>query len=156
MLAPRPQYFSSDCPSRALFDEIAGKWSAMVLKVQNDGPQRFNVIRRRLEGIAQKALTQCFRRLERNRLWFENGAADGFNVMPPFPPGGFDLFSEQVVPILRNRGLFRQDYAGRTLRDHYSLDHPASVFSRSIEAIVRSRAVSFGAMLARAGLFRFR
>ncbi|MGY3644862.1 hypothetical protein ACVWW2_000153 [Bradyrhizobium sp. LM4.3] len=55
--------------------------------------------------------------------------------MPPWLPGGFDLFAEQVVPILRKRGLFRHDYTGRTLRDHYGLDRPASVFSSSIQAI---------------------
>ncbi|PZU88483.1 MAG: transcriptional regulator [Chelatococcus sp.] len=60
--------FSSDCPSRALFDQIADKWSAMVLAVLSEGPHRFNVIRRRLEGVSQKALTQCLRRLERNGL----------------------------------------------------------------------------------------
>ncbi|WP_283843482.1 hypothetical protein [Bradyrhizobium canariense] len=49
--------------------------------------------------------------------------------------GGFDIFAEQVVPILRKRGLFRHDYAGKTLRDHYGLDRPASVFSDSIQAI---------------------
>ncbi|MGY3146739.1 alkanesulfonate monooxygenase SsuD/methylene tetrahydromethanopterin reductase-like flavin-dependent oxidoreductase (luciferase family) [Bradyrhizobium sp. USDA 3397] len=69
------------------------------------------------------------------QTWFENGAADGFNVMPPFLPGGFDLFAEHVVPILRKRGLFRQDYAGSTLRDHYGLSHPTNVFSRSLQAI---------------------
>ncbi|MET4155962.1 alkanesulfonate monooxygenase SsuD/methylene tetrahydromethanopterin reductase-like flavin-dependent oxidoreductase (luciferase family) [Bradyrhizobium sp. JR7.2] len=41
------------------------------------------------------------------QTWFENGAADGFNVMPPWLPGGFDIFAEQVVPLLRKRGLFR-------------------------------------------------
>ena len=68
MLDLKPQCFSSDCPSRALFDKIADKWSAMVLAVLNDGPQRFNTIRRRLEGVTQKALTQSLRRLERNGL----------------------------------------------------------------------------------------
>jgi DNA-binding HxlR family transcriptional regulator len=63
-----PQCFSSDCPSRALFDQIADKWSMMVLAVLDDGPHRFNAIKRRLEGITQKALTQCLRRLERNGL----------------------------------------------------------------------------------------
>lgn len=63
-----PICFSSDCPSRALFDQIADKWSMMVLAVLDDGPQRFNAIRRRLEGVTQKALTQCLRRLERNGL----------------------------------------------------------------------------------------
>jgi N-acetyl-S-(2-succino)cysteine monooxygenase len=53
--------------------------------------------------------------------WFTAGAADGFNVMPPFFPGQFDAFAEQVVPILQERGLFRADYIGRTLREHLGL-----------------------------------
>lgn len=60
--------FSVDCPSRLLIDQIADKWSIMVLTVLDPGPMRFNAIKRRLEGITQKALTQCLRRLERNGL----------------------------------------------------------------------------------------
>jgi FMN-dependent oxidoreductase (nitrilotriacetate monooxygenase family) len=70
------------------------------------------------------------------RAWFENGAADGFNVMPPWLPGGFDLFTEQVVPILRKRGLFRSEYAGKTLRDHYGLTRPANVFGGGMQASI--------------------
>ncbi len=62
------QRFAPDCPSRLLFDQIADKWSMMVLTVLDGGPLRFNVIRRLLEGVTQKALTQCLRRLERNGL----------------------------------------------------------------------------------------
>jgi FMN-dependent oxidoreductase (nitrilotriacetate monooxygenase family) len=69
------------------------------------------------------------------QTWFENGAADGFNVMPPWLPGGFDIFAEQVVPILRRRGLFREEYAGKTLREHYGLNRPDSGFAGSIQAI---------------------
>jgi FMN-dependent oxidoreductase (nitrilotriacetate monooxygenase family) len=61
--------------------------------------------------------------------WFEGGAADGFNVMPPYLTGGFDLFAEHVLPILRRRGLFRAEYTGSTLREHYGLPRPASVFA---------------------------
>jgi len=57
--------------------------------------------------------------------WFENGAADGFNVMPPYFPGGLDDFVDLVVPILQERGLFRADYEGTTLRDHLGLARPA-------------------------------
>ncbi|MDH6268158.1 FMN-dependent oxidoreductase (nitrilotriacetate monooxygenase family) [Rhizobium sp. SG_E_25_P2] len=57
--------------------------------------------------------------------WFENGAADGFNIMPPYFPEGFDDFVDLVVPILQERGLFRTDYTGATLRDHLGLDRPA-------------------------------
>ncbi|SOD63279.1 FMN-dependent oxidoreductase, nitrilotriacetate monooxygenase family [Streptomyces zhaozhouensis] len=59
--------------------------------------------------------------------WFENGAADGFNIMPPWLTGGFDVFAERVVPLLRARGLFREEYEGRTLRDHYGLPRPEAV-----------------------------
>ncbi|HEX7814528.1 helix-turn-helix domain-containing protein [Dyella sp.] len=62
------QHFSADCPTRVLFDQIVDKWSMMVLAVLDSGPQRFNIIKRHLEGITQKSLTQCLRRLERNGL----------------------------------------------------------------------------------------
>jgi DNA-binding HxlR family transcriptional regulator len=61
----QPQ-FSADCDCRVLFEQIADKWSMMVLSVLDDGPVRFNAIKRRLEGVTQKALTECLRRLERN------------------------------------------------------------------------------------------
>lgn len=63
-----PRQFSAACPSRELFDQIADKWSMMVLTVLDGGPQRFNTIRRSLEGVSQKSLSQTLRRLERNGL----------------------------------------------------------------------------------------
>jgi len=62
--------------------------------------------------------------------WFNNGAADGFNIMPPLLPSGLELFVEHVVPILRARGLYRHEYTGRTLRDHYGLSRPANQYVR--------------------------
>lgn len=58
--------------------------------------------------------------------WFENEAADGFNVMPPVLPTGLTDFVDQVVPILQRRGLFRLDYEGRTLRANLGLERPAN------------------------------
>lgn len=60
--------------------------------------------------------------------WFENGAADGFNVMPPAYPQLFDAFTGKVIPILQERGLFRTEYAGATLREHYGLPRPESIY----------------------------
>ena len=57
--------------------------------------------------------------------WFEEGAADGFNIMSPWFPGGLDDFIELVVPELRRRDLFRSEYEGRTLREHLGLTRPA-------------------------------
>ena len=56
--------------------------------------------------------------------WFEEGAADGFNIMAPWFPGGLDDFIELVLPELRRRGLFRSDYRGSTLREHLGLRKP--------------------------------
>jgi alkanesulfonate monooxygenase SsuD/methylene tetrahydromethanopterin reductase-like flavin-dependent oxidoreductase (luciferase family) len=53
--------------------------------------------------------------------WFVEGAADGFNILPPYFPGAFADFVDQVVPELQRRGLYRLDYEGTTLRDHLGL-----------------------------------
>ena len=56
--------------------------------------------------------------------WFRDGAADGFNLMPPVLPHMLDVFIAEVVPILRRRGLFRTAYNGETLRAHLGLPRP--------------------------------
>ncbi|RRQ29457.1 LLM class flavin-dependent oxidoreductase [Rhodococcus sp. Eu-32] len=52
--------------------------------------------------------------------WFRGGAADGFNLMPDVFPSGLEDFVDHVVPILRDRGLFRREYAESTLRERFS------------------------------------
>ncbi|AUY48045.1 helix-turn-helix domain-containing protein [Streptomyces sp. CB01881] len=59
--------YRSDCPSRPILDQIADKWSMMVMAVL-EKPTRFNEIKRRLEGVTQRVLTQTLRRLERNGM----------------------------------------------------------------------------------------
>ena len=53
--------------------------------------------------------------------WFTTGAADGFNVQPPYMPDGAECFVDLVIPELQRRGLFRTEYEGRTLREHLGL-----------------------------------
>ena len=48
-------------------------------------------------------------------------ASDGFILVPHITPGGLDPFVDQVVPLLQERGVFRTDYTGTTLRDHLGL-----------------------------------
>src|SRR5690606_30477752 len=71
--------------------------------------------------------------------WFTGGAADGFNIMPPILPGGLEDFVDHVIPELRIRGLFRYEYEGRTLRDHYGLARPVA---RHVPQAVAVRAAS--------------
>lgn len=55
---------------------------------------------------------------------FANGAADGFNVMAPLFPSGLEDFVAMVVPELQRRGLFREEYEGRTLRENLGVAPP--------------------------------
>ena len=64
--------------------------------------------------------------------WFSDGAADGFNIMPPVLPAMLDVFRAEVIPILQKRGLFRTAYAGKTLREHYGLNWPETVFKDGV------------------------
>ena len=66
---------------------------------------------------------------DRMQEWFENGAADGFNVMPPVLPQSLDEFVDLVVPELQRRGLFRTAYEGRTLRENLGLERPTSRYA---------------------------
>lgn len=56
--------------------------------------------------------------------WFESGACDGFNLMCPSYPHSLQDFVELVVPILQERGLFRSQYPGTTLRETLGLVRP--------------------------------
>jgi alkanesulfonate monooxygenase len=63
--------------------------------------------------------------------WFVKGACDGFNVMPPYIPGALDDFCHLVVPELQQRGLFRTEYEGTTLRENLGLPRPESRYART-------------------------
>jgi DNA-binding HxlR family transcriptional regulator len=60
--------FAAECPTRELLDQLADKWAVLALVAIADEPMRFNALRRLLEGVSQKVLTQTLRRLERNGL----------------------------------------------------------------------------------------
>lgn len=58
--------------------------------------------------------------------WFENEAADGFNILPPWLPTALDDFVDLVIPELQRRGLFRTAYEGTTLRENLGLPFPVN------------------------------
>jgi len=65
--------------------------------------------------------------------YFEAETADGFLVMPPWFGAPLRNVTEGVIPELQRRGLFRTDYAGRTLRAHLGLKRPAHPASAAAE-----------------------
>jgi hypothetical protein len=66
--------------------------------------------------------------------WFEERAADGFILFPPYLPGTAELFVELVVPELQRRGLLRKEYEGRTFRDHFGLKRPVNRYAAALSA----------------------
>lgn len=56
--------FARECASRALFEDVTGKWASLVLLALGDGPHRFGELRRRVEGVSEKMLSQALKTLE--------------------------------------------------------------------------------------------
>jgi FMN-dependent oxidoreductase (nitrilotriacetate monooxygenase family) len=71
--------------------------------------------------------------------WYRSGAADGFNILTPTLPDGFEAFVEQVVPELQRRGLFRTQYKGRTLRENLELARPENLQAAAAAGIGRRK-----------------
>jgi len=60
--------YAAACPTRLVLDRIADKWAVLVLGLLGNEPLRFNELRRRIEGLSQKMLSQCLKSLERDGL----------------------------------------------------------------------------------------
>ncbi|UZE49666.1 helix-turn-helix transcriptional regulator [Rhodopseudomonas sp. P2A-2r] len=67
-MSQTPNAYSDNCPTRIVLDRIADKWAVLVLGLLGDGPVRFNQLRRQIEGISQKMLSQTLKSLERDGL----------------------------------------------------------------------------------------
>ena len=93
--APNPDAFLEACPSRDLLRAVSGKWSPLVIVALEGEPARFGALRRQVQGITQKMLTQTLRQLQRSGL-VERTSYDelpmrvdyrltalGYSVLPP-------------------------------------------------------------------------
>jgi DNA-binding HxlR family transcriptional regulator len=67
--------YSASCPTRVVLDRIADKWTVLILGLLVERPRRFNQLRKSIEGLSQKVLTQVLRGLE----------ADGMLTRTVFP-----------------------------------------------------------------------
>jgi DNA-binding HxlR family transcriptional regulator len=105
-------FFRADCPSRPILDQIADKWSMMAMAIL-ERPTRFNELKRRLEGVTQRVLTQTLRRLERNGMIQRT-------VLPTSPVG----VEYSLTPLGRSlREPFMHLYA-------WTVDHSDEITSR--------------------------
>lgn len=64
----QPNAYAAQCPTRLVLDRVADKWTVLVLGLLAEGPLRFNALRRRVEGVSQKMLSQTLKSLERDGL----------------------------------------------------------------------------------------
>ncbi|MGH7027955.1 winged helix-turn-helix transcriptional regulator [Brevundimonas sp.] len=64
----RGDVYAADCPTRLLLDRIADKWTVLLLTTLAGEPMRFNALKRRIEGVSQKMLSQTLRQMERDGL----------------------------------------------------------------------------------------
>jgi DNA-binding HxlR family transcriptional regulator len=65
---PPPNPYDSKCPTRIVLDRIADKWTVLVLGLLSQRPRRFNQLRREIDGLTQKMLSQTLKALERDGL----------------------------------------------------------------------------------------
>lgn len=60
--------YSINCPTRMVLDRVADKWALLALRLVSIKPHRFNELRRKIEGVSQKVLSQTLKKLERDGL----------------------------------------------------------------------------------------
>lgn len=63
-----PNAYRAACQSRIVLDRVADKWTVLLLGILVKGPMRFNQLRREIEGLSQKVLSQTLKNLERDGL----------------------------------------------------------------------------------------
>jgi DNA-binding HxlR family transcriptional regulator len=102
-----PDLFDAACPSRAVLDLIADKWSVLVLSAIHHGVHRSGGLLRRIGGISQKALTRTLRDLERNGLVRRT---DHFEV-PPRVDYTLTATGESLFPLLEALCAWALDHA---------------------------------------------
>ncbi|MGW1735474.1 winged helix-turn-helix transcriptional regulator [Streptomyces sp. NBC_01617] len=60
--------FSRQCPSRGTLEHVTGRWGSLTLTALHDSGFRFNELRRRVDGVSEKMLSQTLHALERDGL----------------------------------------------------------------------------------------
>ncbi len=101
------------------FTGPAGRYATILRLIETEQPTVRQLLDRLAAGGGHCTMAGTPEQVaDQIQHWFENGGADGFNLMPPVLPGSLEEFVDRVVPLLQRRGLFRTGYKTRTLRGH--------------------------------------
>jgi len=101
-----PDAYRKGCASRTVLDVVANKWVHLVVCALRHGPKRFGELRRQLDGVTQKMLTQTLRALERDGLITRT-------LYPSIPPRvDYELtdLGRQVAGLLDNILVWSQQH----------------------------------------------
>ncbi|MFK0344268.1 hypothetical protein ACIQT6_11415 [Pseudomonas asiatica] len=116
-----------DFPNPDLVQAERRRTEVYIDMVRRQRPTMRQLLRQLSGARGHFRLTGSPERIADNmQRWFENGAADGFNLMPPILPALLETFVDEVTPLLQQRGLFRQAYEEDTLRERLGLERPVS------------------------------
>lgn len=113
-----------DAPVPALmpasdFTGPQGRYATILRIVETEQPTVRQLLGRLAAGGGHATMVGTPEQVaDEMQRWFEQRGADGFNLMPPLLPESLEDFVELVVPVLQQRGLFRAEYTGSTLRGH--------------------------------------
>lgn len=111
-----------DCASRKVLDAIANKWTCLLIDALRDGPVRFGVLRRRLDGITQKSLTQTLRNLERDGMV----ARTIYPTIPPRVDYALTELGHSLVTLMEGIRCWSEDHVDEILAARESFDRRAA------------------------------
>ncbi|MCF4119537.1 LLM class flavin-dependent oxidoreductase [Antribacter sp. KLBMP9083] len=125
---PLDRELPADLPSEDEIEGAKSRYTLIVSLARREGLTVRQLIGRLGGGRGHRTFAGTPEQVaDALQQWYDAEAADGFNIMPAVLPSGLEQFVDQVLPILRERGLFRTEYEGTTLREHYGLARPANL-----------------------------
>jgi DNA-binding HxlR family transcriptional regulator len=120
--------FARACPSRQILEDVAGRWGTLALVALTEGAYRFNALRRRVDGVSEKMLSQTLQALERDGMVHRDVQA----TIPPRVEYSLTPLGERVAHKLR--GLIdlveAEMPAVRTAQDRYDREKQAPAPAR--------------------------
>jgi len=117
--------YNSLCPTRQVLNRIADKWTVLVVSSLENTTKRFNVLRREIDGVSQKMLTQTLRGLERDGLVTRKIYA----TVPPKVEYSLTPLGETLVILLRSIRVWSEIHIEQvmTAQERYDREMEANI-----------------------------
>jgi DNA-binding HxlR family transcriptional regulator len=110
--------FARNCASRATLEDIAGKWGILALLALRESDYRFNTLRRRVDGVSEKMLSQTLQTLERDGMV----TRDVRSTIPPRVEYSLTPLGARVAGQLRGLAQLMEDSVGEVLQARLAYD----------------------------------